>query len=152
GVARRTALEARRSAARRQAREAKVTPRTQAPQDAPSDLLEVLDEALAGLPEKYRAAVVLCDLEGKTRREAAGELGWAEGTVASRLARGRQLLARRLSGHGLDLTAGALAVVLSGEAALAVPAPLVSQTARAAGRYAAGQAVASATVAALTER
>jgi RNA polymerase sigma-70 factor (ECF subfamily) len=62
------------------------------------------------LPADYRAAVVLCDLEGLTRLEAANRLGWAAGTVASRLARGRQALARRLIRAGLGATVGGLVV------------------------------------------
>jgi RNA polymerase sigma factor (sigma-70 family) len=116
GVARRTALHAKRAAARRRSKEAEVVPRETA---GSQDLGEVLDEELAGLPEPYRAAILLCDLEGKTRKEAARELGCAEGTVASRLSRGRSLLAGRLTRRGITL-----AVALCP----AVPAPLLAST------------------------
>jgi hypothetical protein len=116
----------------------------QTTQESSAELREVLDRELAGLPEKYRAAVVLCDLEGKTYKEAAAGLGCAEGTVASRLARGRALLARRLSRHGVTLSAGAVTAVVSQEAASGgVPAALVVSTVQAALSVAAGQAVAA---------
>src|SRR5207248_667427 len=100
GVARRTALAARREAARRRAKErARARPEVQG-EEARDDRLPLLDEELARLPEKYRLPLVLCDLEGRTRRETAGLLGWPEGTVAGRLARGRALLARRLARRG----------------------------------------------------
>src|SRR4051812_32704377 len=57
------------------------------------ELREVIDQELSRLPADYRAAVVACDLEGRTRKEAASQLGWSEGTVASRLARARGMLA-----------------------------------------------------------
>src|SRR5262249_22132213 len=57
-----------------------------------ADLRQFLDEALQRLPQKYRVVLVLCYLEGKTLRRAAAELGWAEGTLATRLARGKELL------------------------------------------------------------
>src|SRR5205085_1877306 len=69
---------------------------TAATSDGPEpDVREVLDRELAALPEAYRAAVVVCDLEGLGRREAAARLGWTEGTLSGRLARDRALLARR---------------------------------------------------------
>jgi RNA polymerase sigma factor (sigma-70 family) len=148
GVARHVALHAKRAAARRRAREAKAMPRAESKRD---DLREVLDLELERLPEKYRAPLVLCDLEGRTRKEAARQLGLPQGTVASRLARGRTLLARRLSRHGWVLTAGALGLLLS-EVASAVPAPLVGSTVKAAVLVAAGQVGAVATpVAALVK-
>jgi RNA polymerase sigma factor (sigma-70 family) len=52
-----------------------------------------VDQELSRLPEKYRSAIVLCDLEEKSHRAVAQKLGIAEGTVGSRLARGRALLA-----------------------------------------------------------
>jgi RNA polymerase sigma factor (sigma-70 family) len=113
GVAYRTALEARRLAAQRRAREARVLPRVEPPEDVWSDLRLRLDEEIAGLPDKYRAVLVLCDLEGKLRKEAAEHLQVPEGTVASRLARARSLLARRLTRHGFAVTAAALVPLLA---------------------------------------
>ena len=62
-------------------------------------VFNVPESELHALPDPYRVPIVLCDLEGKTRKEAARQLGWAEGTVASRLARGRALLGKRLARH-----------------------------------------------------
>ena len=90
------------------------------------DLVSHLDEALAGIPDTYRAAVVLCHLQGRTRSEAARELGWSEGTLSGRLHRALELLAKRLSARGV--TAG-LSVVL---ASAVVPAKLFSSTTSAA--------------------
>jgi RNA polymerase sigma factor (sigma-70 family) len=144
GVAYRAASEVRKAAARRRAREARAMPRVQTTCETATELREVLDQELAGLPEKYRSAVVLCDLEGKTYKEAAAGLSCAEGTVASRLARGRALLARRLSRHGLTLSAGGVTALMSQEAAAGgVPAALVVSTVKAALSVAAGQAVAA---------
>jgi RNA polymerase sigma-70 factor (ECF subfamily) len=160
GVAYRTALKARGIIARRRVRERQVAampePAAAEPDACWRDLRPLLDRELSRLPDKYRVPIVLCDLEGKAGKEAARQLGWPEGTVASRLSRGRVLLARRLTRHGLVLSGGSLAAVLSGQAASAgVPASLVSATARAAGCLAAGQTMTtglvSAEVAALTE-
>jgi RNA polymerase sigma factor (sigma-70 family) len=153
GVAYRTALEARKLAAKRRNKEAKVTLSSETAPDAWDKLRPVLDHELERLPDKYRAVVVLCDLEGKTRKEAARLLGLPEGTVTSRLATGRRTLARRLSRHRLAITAMSLATLLSRNALAGVPTSLVSCSVRAARLVAAGQAAGqiSAPVIALTE-
>jgi RNA polymerase sigma-70 factor (ECF subfamily) len=108
GVASRVALKARGSLRRRQAREKQV--RLPDPFSAPvapsadDDLAAVLREELGCLPEKYRAAVGLCYLEGKTNAEAASLLRWPTGTVKGRLARARELLRSRLASRGLGVT------------------------------------------------
>jgi RNA polymerase sigma factor (sigma-70 family) len=112
GVARRVALKALSAAARRRMKE-RTAARPEAPAHEPrNDWLPLLDQELSRLPEKYRLPIVLCDLEGKTRTEAAQQLAWAEGTVAGRLARGRQLLAKRLlrSAHAICGVLPALSV------------------------------------------
>jgi RNA polymerase sigma factor (sigma-70 family) len=128
GVARQTALKARQVAAKRNRRERQVTemPQPTAPEaDRLSDLDALLDEQLAALPEKYRVLVVLCDLEGRTRREAAAQLGLPEGTVAGRLARARAMLAARLTRRGLAVSSALLPSVLATEASAGVPASAV---------------------------
>jgi RNA polymerase sigma-70 factor (ECF subfamily) len=100
-VARNVSRRAVRAAARRRRHEEEaVRPVLAGPNP---ELRDLIDREIGRLPADYRAAVVLCDLEGLTRSEAAGRLGWADGTVASRLARGRQLLAKRLVRVGLGL-------------------------------------------------
>ncbi len=130
GVACRTALELRRSNARRRGRETQVSELphpTVEPPGAALELRPLLDEELSRLPDKYRVPMVLCELEGRSRKEVAGQLRLPEGTLSSRLATARKLLALRLARRGLALSAAALAAALSEEAARAgVPAPLVT--------------------------
>jgi RNA polymerase sigma factor (sigma-70 family) len=123
GVATNVARRARSAGLRRRALELTTDVPGRAAERDPErdDLRAVIDEELSALPGAYRAAVVACDLEGRTRSEAAGALGWSEGTVASRLARGRALLADRLARRGLAVPAAALAVALAPGAAGAVP-------------------------------
>jgi uncharacterized protein (TIGR03067 family) len=108
---------------------------------------------LSRLPDKYRAVIVLCDLEGKTRKEAARQIGVPEGTVAGRLARARTMLAKRLARHGLMVSSGALAAVLAQEATAGVTNSVTDVTIKAASLFAVGQAAGliSVKVAALTE-
>jgi RNA polymerase sigma factor (sigma-70 family) len=159
GVAHQTALFARRTAARRRHRERQVTemPEPQAVPPTPlQDLQPLLDQELSRLPDKYRAVVVLCDLEAKTRKEAARQLGVPEGTVAGRLARARALLARQLARHGLPLSGAAMAALLAQSAASAsVPAGVVAETINTGCLWAVGKAASAgvipAKVAALAE-
>ena len=159
GVAHQTALKARAIRAKRQNRERPVTdiPEPAVVQnDLWGDLQPLLDQELSRLPEKYRTVTVLCELEGKTLREAAQQLGCPEGTVASRLARARTMLAKRLAQHGLGISSGALAAVLSQQVAPAgLPTSVVSSTIKATTLVTLGQAattgVIPAKIAVLTE-
>jgi RNA polymerase sigma factor (sigma-70 family) len=150
GVARHIALKARATTARRRGREKQVTAMPEPAgeqQELWNDLQPLLDQELGRLPDKYRAVIVVCDLEGKTRKEAARHFNLPEGTVASRLATARGMLAKRLARHGLAVSGGVLAAVLSERAASArVPATVASGTIRAASLVAAGQAAAPAAV------
>jgi RNA polymerase sigma factor (sigma-70 family) len=86
------------------------------------ELQEVLDRALSQLPEKYRNALVLCYLEGKTQEETARLLGCPLGTARSWLMRGRALLQRALVRQGITLSAGTfIALACSGSAARCSP-------------------------------
>jgi RNA polymerase sigma factor (sigma-70 family) len=131
GVAYRTACKARAAASRRRAVERQVArlPEPAVPAGRePADWLPLLDRELQRLPDRYRAPVVLCELEGRSRKEAARMLCLAEGTVSSRLARARRLLARRLRRSGFALSAASLALVLKNQAAANVPPSLRAAT------------------------
>jgi RNA polymerase sigma factor (sigma-70 family) len=133
-------------------REAAARQRPEAQAAVLDDLQEILDQELHALPDKYRSAVVLCDLLGLTIREAAGRVGCPQKTLGTRLRRGRSLLAGRLTRRRVAISAAALAVVLSRSATAATPLPLIATTVQAAIGFAAGSTAAvSPAVAALTQ-
>src|SRR5438067_5683979 len=145
GVARQTAVRLRATAAKQGRRETQVLamPEPTAAEVRDADLQAALDEELGRLPDHYRGVVVLCDLEGMTRREAARQLAIPEGSVASRLARARVMLAKRLARRGVVFSGGSVAAVLSaGSASASAPPALVASTIQAVTRVAAGQAAA----------
>jgi RNA polymerase sigma factor (sigma-70 family) len=152
GVAFHTAMKARAIRAKRRVRERRVSHPTESeamPDERVEELLARLDREVTRLPEKYRMPIILCELEGKTHRQAAEQLGWPVGTVSGRLSRAKALLASRLSRGEIALTVGSLAVLLARDGVSAcVPPELVHSTSRAASLATAG--VVSARVAALT--
>ena len=85
-------MPARTAPAPRAGRRRERADRRRAATDARDELLCILNREINRLPEKYRLPIVLCELEGLTRKEAAGQLDWPPGTVATRLARGQDLL------------------------------------------------------------
>jgi RNA polymerase sigma factor (sigma-70 family) len=108
------------------------------------ELRFILDKELNRLPERYRAPLVLHYLEGKTVEQTAQELGWPQGTVSSRLARGKELLRVRLVGRGLTLSAAtATAALASATVTAGVPLPLARTTLQSLLTGAASQPVAS---------
>jgi RNA polymerase sigma factor (sigma-70 family) len=157
GVAYRIAVRARKLAARRRARErpgvesvpAKACGGTE------HEPRPALHDEINRLPDKYRAPVVLCYLQGKTNEEAARQLAWPVGTVKSRLTRARALLRGRLERRGLVLSAGLLTTAWPESASAAVPAALMKATLTAGLSVARGEATvagaASASVAVLTQ-
>src|SRR5262245_27729733 len=143
GVACRTALGAR---ARRSRHEAREKPVGDVPEQSATELGRIwdelaplLDRELSRLPEKYRLAVVLCELEGRPRKEVARQLGVPEGTLSSRLATARKMLAQRLSRCGVGLSVVSLAAGLGhGAARATVPECLAVSTVEAASDFATG--------------
>ena len=156
GVARQTAVRMRAAAAKRGVRERQVTvlpEPTRAEKYVWNDLAPVLDEELSRLPDKYRVLIVLCDLEGMTRKDVARQLDLPEGTAASRLAAARAMLAKRLARRGIVVSFVLFGAVLPQQSAWAsVPTTVIASTIKAATLVAAGKAAPGAispTVAAL---
>jgi HlyD family secretion protein len=163
GVACRTSARVRVGAARCHAAEGRAALRVvEAVEPSEADDIDrdelgpIVQEEVRRLPEKYRAAVVLCYWEGLTQEQAAAQLGCPLGTVRSRLARARGLLRRRLTRRGLAPLALAMDVATGSIPKLPAPAPeLVQSTVQAAVRVAAGQAtnpIVSVAVASLVQR
>ena len=83
--------------------------------------LTILDEELARLPDRYRAVLIACCLDGRSRDEAARQLGCSEGQVKGLLERGRELLRQRLSRRGFDLGSLILAATVANTAVQSMP-------------------------------
>jgi RNA polymerase sigma-70 factor (ECF subfamily) len=155
-VAYRLALRARANELRRQRCEeqaARSRPLVGGSAKCPSDLAVALEEELHRLPERHRAPLVLCYLEGKTNDQAAAALGCPRGSMAARLAQARERLRECLARRGFVAPAAVIATALAAAAARsAVPLPLLDNTVRAAlwfareeayaAGFASGQAVA----------
>jgi RNA polymerase sigma factor (sigma-70 family) len=97
GVAFLTARKARKANVRRRAVE---TEAAVSPNEIRTEAEGALDDEIRSLPEKYRVPLVLCELEGRSRKEVASQLHIPEGTLSSRLAKGRKMLAQRLRRNG----------------------------------------------------
>lgn len=158
GVAWRTAQEARSAAARRRRKESAVAATSEplcCDAEPVHDLRPLLDRELAALPDRYRGPIVLCDLEGWSRKDAARQLRVKEGTLSSRLATGRRMLAARLSRQGLRLGAVGLATLLAQEALARVPSEGITKVVHAAAALVDGsslETVAAAEVVSLTRK
>ena len=150
-VARRIASNVRREQQRRSATEDSA----RVPEGRTADVswregLAILDEELARLPDRYRAVLIACCLNGQSRDEAARQLGCSEGRVKGLLDRGRELLRQRLSLSGFELGAILLAATVA-QTVSALPAVSVEVAIR----IAQGQSIAgsvSATAIAHSER
>lgn len=159
GVAYRTALEARRQIARRRVKERslqEVSPPESKPEGPWQELWPILDRELSRLADKYRLPIVLCDLEGRSRKEVARHLAIPEGTLSSRLDTARKKLAARLARYGFAVTVASLGALLMEKTATAgLSLSLLSSTTKAAllvaARPEAAAGLVSATVRALTE-
>jgi RNA polymerase sigma factor (sigma-70 family) len=146
GIASRTARKARVAAARRreyERRAAALCPAHATPAEPAADLGPLLDEELRRLPAGLRAAVLLCDVGGFSRRQAARHLGCPESTLSGRLAVARRRLAVRLARRGVAPSLAGLAAPL--------PPLLANQTARAALQEAARPAAGASAAASLSD-
>ncbi len=118
-VAGRVAARARANRRRTRAREVSGGELPESPANESGDFLDVagvIHEELGRLPERLRAPLVLCYLEGLTHELAARQLGCPVGTVHSRLSRARGLLHKRISRRGLAVSAAALGSLLGSNA------------------------------------
>jgi RNA polymerase sigma factor (sigma-70 family) len=132
----RSAVECRRRVEQRAASVAGVSDpgHRAAPDPSWREVCALLHAELDRLPVKLRLPLILCYLDGRSRDEAAQQLGWSLGTLRGRLERGRSRLRARLTRRGVELSAGLLSAV-AGDAVAGGPLPqLVRLTVAAVGR------------------
>lgn len=152
GVAVKVARKAQQQAIKRRIRQmAAARPEAVQPATPVADWWAVVDDELNQLPEVLRQAILACDIGGKSRSKAARELGWPEGTVAKRLTRARQELAKRLTRRGVTLGVTALSTALAAEARAAVPSQVLAETISQATAYAVTPGAGSVAVRTLAE-
>jgi RNA polymerase sigma factor (sigma-70 family) len=154
GVAYRVAQKARVAAARRRVHESRAAAM---PASQPScemawrELQEILDDELNHLPEKYKTPFVLCCLQNKSKKEAAEELGWKEGTLSSRLAEARKRLQQRLQRRGVTLSSVLCGTALTQNTATTISPLLADGTIKAALSFAWGAGIEAGRAVALAE-
>jgi RND family efflux transporter MFP subunit len=144
-VAFRTASCARAAAARRRRHERCAAAAKTSHSEVGDELGRVLHEEIERLPERFRAPLVLCDLEGRTHEQAARHLGWPVGTVKSRQSRGRERLRQRLLRRGLGSN-----TALIGPSVL-VPPALVDSTTSAVVQFVMARAIVEGSAASLAQ-
>jgi RNA polymerase sigma factor (sigma-70 family) len=105
------------------------------------DLRPLLHEELGRLPDRYRAPIVLCHLEGKTHEQAARLLNWPVGTLSGRLSRGRQLLRSRLQRRGVCAPIAIFTAPWHTASQSGLTAPLAESTYQTAIRFVASQSL-----------
>jgi RNA polymerase sigma factor (sigma-70 family) len=125
GVAHRIAVKGLARARRRSVVEGRAsesrTEAAHAPDISWREACVILHEELDQLADKHRLPLLLCYLDGKSRDEAAKQLGWSVGAVKGHLQRGRVRLRDRLARRGVTLSAGLLAAAVAPQANATVP-------------------------------
>lgn len=151
-VSRNVCLNARSASSRRQRHEqqaAELVRQRHSDNDSGEAVEDLLDGAIAELPERFRLPIVLFHLQGYTVEEAARILDTRPGTIKSRLSRGREMLKSKLVRRGAALAGLSMSRLLESQTlACAVDASFVSATSQVAKMLATGQSVAGGVVAA----
>ena len=135
-VAYRVAIQANAASARRGVQERRASEMSaMTPSHDPvitDELLPVLHEEIARLPERLRLAVVLCDLQGVPQAQAAESLRWSTRTLQRRLAEGRKRLKARLDRRGLAWGEAVMTAMRLRDAGTVIPPAWRDATVRAA--------------------